>query len=193
MASYTSIFSYLLPVYIIMLALGVLFYVFYSIGLYTIAKRRGLRYPGLAWVPVANDWMLGLVADQVDLIYAGKKSKQRLRLLWFSAGVYLLAAFFLIAFLTIVNSYQSFSSPFSTIMVWFPMIFWAVAITYTVFYYIALYKLYRSCSPDNAVPLIVLSIIFSVIIPFVMLVIRKSDKGIPRVSDELPAEESGLK
>lgn len=184
-------FSYLLPVYIVLLVICIVFYVFYSIGLYSIAKRRELRYPGLAWVPVASDWMLGLVADQVDLICAGKKSKQRRLLLWFSAGSYLLAAFMLIAILTVVNSY-SFSSPSLMMMTWFPLLFWGVAITYTVFYFIALYKLYRSCSPDNAVPLIVLSIIFTVIIPFVMFAIRKSDKGIPRLPDKLPAEESGL-
>lgn len=187
MASFENMFSYLLPVYIIMLVICIVFYVFYSIGLYSIAKRRGLRYPGLAWVPVASDWMLGLVADQVDLICAGKQSNQRRLLLWFSAGTYLLAAFFLIAIFTSVNSY-SFSSPFFMMMTWFPLLLWGVAITFMVFYYIALYKLYRSSSPDNAVPLIVLSIIFSVIIPFVMFVIRKSDKGIPHLPDELPAE-----
>ena len=41
------------------LVVGLVFYVFESIGLYTLAKRRGLQYPGLAWVPVANMWILG--------------------------------------------------------------------------------------------------------------------------------------
>ena len=39
-------------------------YVFTSLALYTIAKRRGINHPWLSWIPVANVWILGSIADQ---------------------------------------------------------------------------------------------------------------------------------
>lgn len=60
---------------------AVLVYVFYSLGLYTIAKRRGLRYYGLAWVPIADYWILGSIADQYHNAHTGKNLKLRKHLL----------------------------------------------------------------------------------------------------------------
>ena len=56
----------------VVLACFVVMYVFQSIGLYTIAKRRGIANPGLAWVPVAYSWILGSVSDQYQYVVRGK-------------------------------------------------------------------------------------------------------------------------
>ena len=50
----------------ILLALAVVMYVFQSLGLYTMAKRRGIKCYGLAWVPIGNLWIMGKLADQFD-------------------------------------------------------------------------------------------------------------------------------
>ena len=44
--------------------LGIASYVLSSMAVYTIARRRGLRKPWLAWIPVANVWLLGSLSDQ---------------------------------------------------------------------------------------------------------------------------------
>ncbi len=54
----------------------------------------------------------------------------------------------------------------------------ATAVTHTVFYYMALYDLYRSCNPDNATVFLVLSILFPITMPIFMMICRKQDKGL---------------
>ena len=43
-------------------------YVFQSLSLYAIARRRGIAHPGLAWVPVAYSWILGSISDQYQYV-----------------------------------------------------------------------------------------------------------------------------
>lgn len=38
-------------------------FVFTAVALYTLAKNRGIRHPWLAWIPVANVWILGSLSD----------------------------------------------------------------------------------------------------------------------------------
>ena len=51
------------------------------------------------------------------------------------------------------------------------------AVTYAVFYYIALYDLYRSCDPFNAKIFLLLSILIGITVPIFMMICRKQDKG----------------
>ena len=44
--------------------LAIVSYVLLAWGLFTIAKRRGINKPWLAWIPVVNVWMLGCISDQ---------------------------------------------------------------------------------------------------------------------------------
>ena len=53
-----------LVILLVALGFGMVWYVLQSLGLYTIAERRGIRNPWLAWVPVANMWVLGSISDQ---------------------------------------------------------------------------------------------------------------------------------
>ena len=55
--------------------ISIVFYIFSSIGLYTIAKRRGIPGAGWAWVPLGNLWILGSIADQYDLVAKNAKKK----------------------------------------------------------------------------------------------------------------------
>ena len=75
-----------------------------------------------------------------------------------------------------------------------PMV--ALAIAVVVIRYVAMYDLYTSCSPQNNVLFLVLSIFFNVTEPFFVFFIRKLDGGMPprrtepRVEDEMPIWES---
>ena len=40
---------------------GIVCYIFQSISLYRIAKRRNIPAPGLAWVPIANIYLIGKI------------------------------------------------------------------------------------------------------------------------------------
>lgn len=55
-----------LAIYLLALVVAVVDYVLVSLSLYTLAKRRGIRAPGLAWVPIANYWLLGSLTNEID-------------------------------------------------------------------------------------------------------------------------------
>ena len=63
------------------LLLAVVVYVFQSIGLYTIAKRRGIQNPWLAWLPIGSEWIAGSIADQYRYVVKGEVKNKRKTLL----------------------------------------------------------------------------------------------------------------
>ena len=135
------------------LLIAAVLYIFQSVGLYTLAKRRGLRYPGLAWVPVASGWTLGCLADQYD-----------------SAACVL--------FDEIPEEVMvPYATRTLTILILLNMLSSGLSIVYLVFFYIALYKIYKSCDPDTALPFLLLSIFISVTLPFFLFAGRNKDLG----------------
>ena len=47
-------------------------YIFESIAFCTIAKRRQLKNPWLAWIPLARSWTMGAIVDEQDRRVIGK-------------------------------------------------------------------------------------------------------------------------
>lgn len=66
-------------------------YVLMALGMYTIAKRRGIRHAWLAWLPVANLWLLGCVSDQYQQVAWGKQKAKRKTMMWLYVGILVLA------------------------------------------------------------------------------------------------------
>ena len=58
--------------------LSLISYVLLSLGLYTIANRRGIRNAWLAWVPVGSIWILGSIADDYRARNTGRKRNFRI-------------------------------------------------------------------------------------------------------------------
>ena len=61
--------------------LGILSYVLTALALYTIARRRGISNPWLAWLPVADTWLLGSLSDQYRYVARGQEKHKRIWLL----------------------------------------------------------------------------------------------------------------
>lgn len=174
-------------VFSIISVIGIVFYIFSSIGLYTIAKRRRIPGAGWAWVPLGNLWILGSIADQYDLVVKNVKKKQRHLLLWLSISIIALVIAMIPTLLAFIFSaaQHSFNSSDADaligtvlIMVIFYIGLLALAVISAVFTYIAYYKLYKSCAPDNAVLFLVLSIFFSFLTPFFVFACRNKDEGL---------------
>lgn len=70
-----------LPAYIISqipsMLISLAVYVFTALALYTIAKRRGINHPWLAWIPFANAWLMGCVSDQYRAVARGETKYRR--------------------------------------------------------------------------------------------------------------------
>ena len=68
-------------------AIGIASYVLSSLGLYTVAERRKLRHPWLAWIPIGNAWLLGSISDQYQYVAKGKVKNRRKILLALNVAI----------------------------------------------------------------------------------------------------------
>ena len=167
-------------------------YVLTALALYTIAKRRGLKNAWLAWIPVADCWLLGSLSDQYQYVVNGQhKSKRKILLLfrilitimWISL-MGLLANLFFHAFGSILwgsmnddQNFQILHQAMNLLVLCLPLV--GASIAYAVFRYMALYDIYRSLDPANCVLFLVLGILFGVTEPFFLFFSRNKDDGMP--------------
>ena len=184
----------LMLVNVLSVFLSIAVYVLQSLGMYTIAERRQIKHPWLAWIPMGNVWILGSISDQYQYVVKGQIKNRRKALLGLSIASMLIVMVvwvLYVAFLVnaIVNSealeFMPESQAEQMILV-VALVFGGIsllagvlAIISAVIQYVALYDLYASCSPDNKVAFIVLSILFSITMPFFVFACRKKDLGMP--------------
>ena len=172
-------------------------YVFRSLGVYTIAKRRGLKHPWFAWVPVLDHYLLGCISDQYRCVVKGQNKNKRkilliLDIVFVAVLVVTVISFVGTAFRAAVG-YISESRMVSQVLglmgIYLPLM--GVGIAMTVFRYMALHDLYVSVDPRNSTMYTVLSILFKVTEPFFIFFNRKKDDGMPpRREPEPPVWEA---
>lgn len=175
-------------------ALGIAAYVLMSLGLYTIAQRRGIKNPWMAWVPVLNLWILGSIADQYRYVVKGEVRSRRkvLIVLAILQAVAVIALFVMLISMMVnimmrlpelerMTDDQTLKFVLSSVlpMVGALLVMLVVSIVTAVFEYIAYYDLFASCDPENKVLFLVLGILFSVTLPFFVFACRKKDRGMP--------------
>lgn len=172
-------------------------YILQSLGLYTIANRRGIHHPWLAWIPVGSVWILGSIADQYQYVAKGKVKNRRKVLLGLAiataALVLVFFAVFIVLMVTLIQSEFSTSVDESqlilpvvlTLIVYLVMV--VLSLISLVFQYVCYYDLYASCSPNNAVAFLILSIFFTFLQPFFVFAVRKKDQGMPPRKPVAPA------
>lgn len=176
-------------------------YVMTALALYTIAKRRGLHKPWLAWIPVANVWLLGSISDQYRYVTQGQNKSKRKWLLGLeialAALLVIILAVCISAVVQAVLGATSFydedailrsalGSLITAGALLIPMA--AVGIAKAVITYMALYDVYKSLDPANCVMYLVLSILISVTQPFFLLCNRNKDLGMPPRRPDAPTE-----
>lgn len=195
--------------YLIGLVFQLAQYIFRSLGLYTIARRRGLRRAWLVWIPFGCDWIVGSIVDQYQYLSRGKVSGKRkillgLRLAVFACGLVLIG----MAIAFVIRSSASGGNMLVAPAIGMVLVFLAMAVTsvvLTVFWHICRYHLYQSCDPKNGVAYMVLGLVFPVLDAVFFFICRNKDDGLPSreetvskepvcqepeiVSDEEPAQE----
>lgn len=174
------------------LLLSVASYVLTALALYTIAQRRGIHKPWLAWIPVVNCWLLGSLSDQYQYVVRGENKSKRKFLLGLSiakvilgTGIGGMAVVMVVRAILGIPSHPSEAAvagallgPAMTILgLCIPLL--GVTIAYVIIRYIALYDLYKSLDPNNCVLFLVLSILFGVTEPFFLFFNREKDLGMP--------------
>ena len=168
---------------------GIAMYVLTALGLYTIAKRRSIHHAWLAWIPGINSWLVGCISDQYRYVVKGETKAKRKSLLTLTIIQMALILAFIAALVVTIVGGVSFSAGYNggaeeflvplivTLGLLLPM--GAVGVAKMVIYFMAMYDIYTSCSPDNNVLFLVMSIIFRVTEPFFIFFNRNNDKGMP--------------
>ena len=171
--------------------LGIVGYVLLALSLYTIAKRRGIANPWLAWIPVAQIWVLGSISDQFRYVTKAQVKNKRTTLLVMNI-IYTVATVAVVVF-SLIGIFKFFELSMyageeEMLMEGMSMLFkilgaclllLGLALAYCVVYSIALYDVFMSVNPNNAVLFLVLSIFFGVAMPFFLFFNRKKDTGMP--------------
>ena len=158
-------------------------YVLTAMAIYRISSRRNLSKPWLAWIPVINCWLLGSLSDQYQYVGKGENKTKRkwlitLNILKTALWLLLIILAVCAAGMLIVNdSAEIIGLMIALLSLLLP--FAVAGIAFCVIRYMALYDIYRSLDPDNAVLYLVLSILFSPTEPFFLFFNREKDRGMP--------------
>ena len=171
--------------------LAIAAYVLTALAFYTVAQRRGLKHPWLAWIPVADAWLLGSISDQYRYLVKGENRSKRkilliLRILTAVVGVaiYCLAAGMLVGAVSgairgaspqqLVG--QIMGPALGIIGLAVPLI--GIAIAHIIIRWMAMYDVFTSMDPKNSVAFLVLSMLFPVG-SFFLFFNRNKDLGMP--------------
>lgn len=183
-------------------ALGIAMWILQSLGMYTIAQRRQIKHPWLAWLPVANMWMLGSISDQYYYVARGKVKNRRKWMVALAIVTALLYAATVVAQIATTvqvimgieqGNMDPSTDPMQVILMMLPQVgfaflVWAVALWSTIIQHMSYYGLYSSCDPNNKAVFTVLGIFFPVTIPFFIFACRNKDRGMPPRKGAAPAQ-----
>lgn len=179
-------FTFFMGAIAVSAVIGIAIYLLESISVYKMAKSAEIKNPWLAFIPVANDWVFGTLAEKYKK-KNGTKSARFGIILPVLEGIVLIEAIALTIFTVIsikeITGYaldavntstemvpEQFMSLIPVIILYFALM--AVAIAYAVVFFIALWRVYYSFDKSNATLYIVLSIIFTISVPIILFIIR---------------------
>lgn len=187
------VFGIFLIVYLLALAFSVVSYVLGAVGMYRIAKRRGIHHAWLSWIPVGSSWLLGSISDHYQYVVKQKVTKRRKVLLILSIICTVMCFVFgtgagILTAAEIAGDLSAGAILSVAMMAIGYLGLLGLSIAITVICYIAYYDLFRSCKPGNAVLFLVLSIIFNVTLPFFVFFISNSDEGMPARRPQQPPQ-----
>lgn len=184
-------------------AVGAALYILQALGIYTVAVRRCIRHPWLAWLPVTNMWILGSISDQYRFVALGQIRNRRKVLLGLciaglavalvlcggSLALIIRLLLQIPEFLTTAPQQvmKQVMAPILSVL-GIGMIGWVLMVLAAVFQYVSMYDLYASCIPDYKVLFLVLSILFPVAMPILVFVCRNKDLGMPPRKDAVVEE-----
>ena len=193
-----AIVGFMAVVYIFALLIGLFAYSMEGLALHRMGKVCGAPYPWLAWIPVANVWILGSLSDQFRYVVRGQVRSKRKVLLTLNIISAVMGVVMVVALVAaVIRFVLSVRNPSETELVnallgsimgilalCVPLA--GVAIAAAVLRFMALYDIYTSCDPANNTVYLVLSILFSFTQAIFLFLCRNRDDGMPPRRDAQP-------
>ena len=187
-------------------AIMIFSYIMQGIGFSAMAKNRGIENPWLAWVPMANSWLVGKISDQYREKATGEDPNLRKKLLVRKivqnastlAFLGLVVLWYFGTVFAIVFSETFFldvDALFSTmvLVLYIALFLWIVVYTViSIFYYISQYKalfdIYRSSDPKTSTLFFVLSFFSQIALTLGIFLNRNKTLGMPPEPAEIAEE-----
>ena len=178
------------------LLISLTMYVLNALGLYTIANRRKIRRPWLAWIPVADMYLMGCISDQYRQVSCLQTTRRRVILLALAianavAGLLttVMAVVALAQMVEIIPQLDALDVDAAVNQIMMPFMRMSsvssgmslLSLAYTVMRYVVLYDVFASCVPENKTMFLVLSIIFNFLEPILLFANRNRDGGMRTV------------
>ena len=159
-------------------AVTVITYIFGAIGLYTLAKRRNIANPFFAYIPIANSYLTGVVADDINRTM-NKKSKYGKTILFLELASFLLPLISLPITIigTAIVSIYGLAVVSNVIGCLITALSSVISVCCAVYLYISYYKIFKEYVGNSATAYLVISIIFPVTLPFFIFSIRNKVSG----------------
>lgn len=172
-------------------------YVLFSIGMYTLAKRRGISLPGLVWVPLVRYWTMGKMVNEYEA-QNGIKRKWHVTLLvlaLLSVAICILTIVLLIGVMVaaIALYYDSFYEQVENLMLYPILSIIALVVVerlLTVFTSIGIFKILESTVPQKAVKYLMLYLLVPLARGICFLKIRNLGHPYPAPEGALLGEVS---
>lgn len=179
-------FTFFIGAIAVSAVIGIAIYLLESISVYKMAKSAEIKNPWLAFIPVANDWVFGTLAEKYKK-KNGVKSARFGIILTVLSVIELVCSAVMLVFMIIVTKNildmaygavenstevtpEQLAALIPIIIIYFVLI--AVSMAYLIVTYIAMWRIYASFDKANATLYIVLSVLFSISSPIILFIIR---------------------
>ncbi len=180
-------------------AYSIFSYVGVGLGGYRMMEKVDVPKPWLFWVPIANTYAMGALADRQAELCEGERTNYRKKLLAWSivlVGMIFILLLATIPVLTVAVAYgfvisegdidyhileaaaEALIGP-AMIFLLVSLLVLAFAIVFFVYYCIVLNRIYKLFAPDIATGLTVLSIFVSPAVPIIFLVLSGRNPVLP--------------
>ena len=195
--------------YLFLMAYSAYAYIGVSLGGQRMARKVGMSNPWMFWIPCANVYALGNLADTQASLCEGKSTTYRKKMLAWTivvacASVLTVVAMIPMMFVVISNEMmdqngivrvpEAFTDEMAGPALFFLLallVFFVLYIIYMVIYFKVLYRIYKLYAPDGAAGLLVLSVLVNIAIPAVFLALSKREPVLPAPAPEGDAFDGG--
>ena len=168
--------------------ISVALFILNGLGIYNMSKKMELKSPWISFIPVANIFALGRIAQRYVKRDGTPSAKFGITLVILYVSQFLVSVAFIIfsviATISVISNAElaieqevmmemsMFSSLIPVIILYFVLA--GVALTYKIIYYVSLWRVFSIFSNENATLFTVLSVFFSFLAPIFLFVIRNN-------------------
>lgn len=181
-----GLLAVLILVYLLLMGFLILNYVFQSLSLHTLARRRGIANPWLAWIPFGDSWIIGALARDYDKQKGISRRWDKILLILSIVGIAMFSIIYIAFFVYLIINMATLDSAGITygediafemlggILVFYVLLIASAVVmsAVTALTYICLYKIFESTVPEKALKYFLIHLLVPFAAPFCLFACR---------------------